>query len=140
KDQPMSGAVMSEFPTTMAAANAARDAGLLVAGGAPNLVRGGSHSGNAAVADMARAGALDAICSDYVPAAMLAAAFRLTAPDIGWSLPRAIATVSLGPARAAKLDDRGALAVGLAADMARARMVDGRPHVVAVWRGGRRVA
>jgi len=134
------GAVMSEFPTTMAAAEAARDAGLLVAGGAPNLVRGGSHSGNAAVADMARAGALDAICSDYVPAAMLAAAFRLTAPDIGWPLPRAIATVSLGPARAAGLDDRGALAVGLAADMARVRTVDGRPHVVAVWRGGRRVA
>ncbi len=134
------GAVMSEFPTTMAAAVAARDSGLMVAGGAPNLVRGGSHSGNAAVADMARANALDAICSDYVPAAMLTAIFRLAEPDIGWTLPRAAVAGSLGPARAAGLDDRGALAPSMRADMIRVREIDGRPYVLGVWRAGRRVA
>ncbi len=134
------GAVMSEFPTTMEAAEAARDAGLMVAGGAPNLVRGGSHSGNAAVADMARANALDAICSDYVPGAMLSAVWRLTGDDIGWELPRAVSAASLGPAQAAGLDDRGALAPGLRADMIRVRVIDGRAHVLGVWREGRRVA
>lgn len=134
------GAIMSEFPTTMPAAEAARDAGLLVAGGAPNIVRGGSHSGNASVLDMARANALDAVCSDYVPAAMLTAIFRLTEPDVGWSLARAVAAGSLGPAQAAGLTDRGALTPGLMADMLRVRMVDGRPHVMAVWREGRRVS
>lgn len=134
------GAVMSEFPTTMAAAEAARDVGLAVAGGAPNLARGGSHSGNAAVADMARADALDVICSDYVPGAMLTAVFRLTGPEIGWSLPRAVATASRGPARSAGLNDRGRIAPGARADMIRVRVVDGRPYVLAVWRAGLRVA
>jgi len=134
------GAAMSEFPTTMAAAEAARDSGLLVAGGAPNLARGGSHSGNAAVADMARADALDVICSDYLPAAMLVGVFCLTDPAIGWTLPRAVAAGSLGPAKAAGLSDRGALQPGFAADMIRVAVIDGRPHVRAVWRDGRRVA
>lgn len=134
------GAVMSEFPTTMEAAEAARDVGLMVAGGAPNLVRGGSHSGNAAVADMARANALDAICSDYVPGAMLSAVWRLTRDDIGWDLPRAVSAASLGPAQAAGLDDRGVLSAGMRADMIRVRVVDGRAHVLGVWREGRRVA
>lgn len=134
------GAVMSEFPTTMVAAEAARDAGLMIAGGAPNLARGGSHSGNAAVADMARADALDVVCSDYLPASMLTGVFCLTAPDIGWDLPRAVASVSLGPAKAAGLDDRGAIAPGLSADMIRVRVIDSRPHVLAVWRAGVRVS
>lgn len=134
------GAAMSEFPTTMEAATAARDAGLMVAGGAPNLVRGGSHSGNVAVADMARAGALDVLCSDYLPGAMLPAIFCLTADDIGWALPRAVATATLGPAHAAGLDDRGVIADGMRADMVRVRLIAGRPHVLCVWREGERVA
>jgi len=124
----------------MEAAAAARDAGLMVAGGAPNLVRGGSHSGNAAVADMARAGALDVLCSDYLPGAMLPAIFCLTADDIGWDLPRAVATATLGPAHAAGLDDRGVIADGMRADMVRVRLLAGRPHVLGVWREGLRVA
>jgi len=82
--------------------------------GAPNVVRGGSHSGNVAAAELARLGLLDALSSDYVPASLLYAAFLLR-DQAGWSLPEAVATVTKNPARMAKLDDRGEIAPGLRA-------------------------
>jgi alpha-D-ribose 1-methylphosphonate 5-triphosphate diphosphatase len=132
------GAAISEFPTRLDAAKAARQKGMAIVMGAPNLVRGGSHSGNVAAADLARHGLLDALSSDYVPASLLMAAFRLV-PEAGFSIAQAVATVSLNPARAAGLDDRGEIAPGLRADLVQVRVVGGQPYVRAVWREGRRV-
>jgi alpha-D-ribose 1-methylphosphonate 5-triphosphate diphosphatase len=132
------GAAISEFPTRLEAAKAAREMGMAIVMGAPNVVRGGSHSGNVAAADLARRGLLDALSSDYVPASLLMAAFRLTA-DAGFSLPRALATVSLNPAHAAGLTDRGEIAPGLRADLVQVHLVGNQPVVRAVWREGRRV-
>ncbi len=133
------GIRISEFPVTMEAAQAARDAGVEVIAGAPNIVRGGSHSGNVAAADLVRAGAADAFASDYVPASMVEAAWRTTEAT-GITLPAAVAMITDRPARMARLDDRGRIEAGLRADVARVRMVDGHPVVLGVWREGQRVA
>ena len=133
------GIRISEFPVTMEAACAARRLGVTVIAGAPNIVRGGSHSGNVAAADLIRAGAVDALASDYVPAAMVEAAW-IAAATTGISLPEAVATITEGPARMARLADRGRLAPGLRADLVRVRAVEGLPMVRAVWRQGERVA
>jgi alpha-D-ribose 1-methylphosphonate 5-triphosphate diphosphatase len=132
------GVTISEFPTTVAAARAARDSGMTVVMGAPNLIVGGSHSGNVSAADLAAAGLLDAFSSDYVPASLVQAAFRL-ARD-GWSVPDAVATVTRNPAAMLGRDDRGVLAPGRRADLVRVRVVAGTPQVLAVWREGQRVA
>ncbi len=133
------GACMSEFPTTLAAARRARALGLATVAGAPNVVRGGSHSGNVAAADLAREGVLDALSSDYVPTSLLQAAWTL-ARTAGFTLPAAVALVTRGPALACGLADRGALVPGLRGDLVRVREVEGLPVVVQVWRGGERVA
>ena len=132
------GVAISEFPTQINAARAARDKGMAIVMGAPNVVRGGSHSGNVAAVDLARLGLLDALSSDYVPASLLMAAFQLVS-NAGFSIPQAMATVSLNPARAAGLHDRGEIASGLRADLVQVRMVGAQPVVRAVWREGRRV-
>jgi alpha-D-ribose 1-methylphosphonate 5-triphosphate diphosphatase len=133
------GAAMSEFPTTLAAARHARAGGLATIAGAPNVVRGGSHSGNVSALELAREGALDALSSDYVPASLLLAAWILRR-DAGFSLSEAVEVVSRAPARACGLDDRGEIANGLRADLVRVREVDGHPVVREVWSLGRRVA
>ncbi|MGY2047140.1 alpha-D-ribose 1-methylphosphonate 5-triphosphate diphosphatase [Methylobacterium sp. JK268] len=134
------GVALAEFPTTAEAAEAARASGITVMMGAPNLIRGGSHSGNVAAEDLARAGHLDILSSDYVPASLIMAAFLLPERVPGITLPQAIATVTTNPARATGLDDRGALAPGLRADLVRVRVAGGVPVVRQVWRGGERVA
>ena len=133
------GARMSEFPTTMEAAQRARALGLATVMGAPNVVRGGSHSGNASAMALAREGLVDCLSSDYVPGSLLQAAWRLVA-DGACSLPAAVAIVSRGPALACGLPDRGALAPGLRADVVRVREVNGLPVVRETWALGRRVA
>jgi alpha-D-ribose 1-methylphosphonate 5-triphosphate diphosphatase len=133
------GITISEFPVTMEAAQAARDAGVAVIAGAPNIVRGGSHSGNVAAADLVRAGAADAFASDYVPAAMIEAAW-LTAEQTGLPLPAAVAMITDRPARMAQLPDRGRIEPGLRADLVQVRPLQGHPVVRRVWREGRRVA
>jgi alpha-D-ribose 1-methylphosphonate 5-triphosphate diphosphatase len=137
------GASMSEFPTSVAAAQAAHAHGLLNVMGGPNVVRGGSHSGNVAAAELARLGLLDILSSDYVPSSMLSGALRLVADEIA-TLPQAVAMVTSNPARATGLHDRGALQAGLRADLIQVRPIklpDGSAHGVvrAVWREGRRV-
>jgi alpha-D-ribose 1-methylphosphonate 5-triphosphate diphosphatase len=137
------GATMSEFPTTMLAAQAARDAGLSTVMGGPNVVRGGSHSGNVAAAALARAGLLDILSSDYVPGSLLSAVMRLVHDEV-LSLPQAVATVTSAPAKATGLHDRGAIARGLRADLVRVRMFDladgtQQALVRAAWREGQRV-
>ena len=137
------GASMSEFPTTLLAARTAHAHGLLTVMGGPNVVRGGSHSGNVAAADLARHGLLDILSSDYVPGSLLSAAMRLVDDNI-LTLPQAIATVTHKPAQATGLKDRGQIAVGLRADLIQVRVVNlphGKRHAVvrAVWREGQRV-
>jgi alpha-D-ribose 1-methylphosphonate 5-triphosphate diphosphatase len=136
----LEGVSIAEFPTTREAAAASRGAGMATVMGAPNVVRGGSHSGNASARDFAESGLLDILSSDYVPAALLMGAFRLAdAANVG-GLPGAIRLVSKNPAEAAGLFDRGEIAVGRRADLVRARVHDDEPVVRAVWRAGRRVA
>jgi alpha-D-ribose 1-methylphosphonate 5-triphosphate diphosphatase len=132
------GAAISEFPTRVEAARHAREKGMTTVMGAPNVVRGGSHSGNVAATELARLGLLDSLSSDYVPASLLLAAFRLV-PEAAFSVPQAIATVTLNPARAAGLKDRGEIAPGLRADLVQVRLIGDQPVVRAVWREGRRV-
>ena len=133
------GVTVSEFPTTLEAAMAAHEAGIKVLMGAPNLIRGRSHSGNVAAGVLAGRGCLDILSSDYIPASLLHGAFRLTQEDLGWSMPRAMATVTSVPAATVGLDDRGRLEAGLRADLVRVQVVQGRPVVRAVWCGGARV-
>jgi alpha-D-ribose 1-methylphosphonate 5-triphosphate diphosphatase len=132
------GIRISEFPTTMAAAQAARSASMLIVMGGPNVVRGGSHSGNVAAADLARAQLLDALSSDYVPGSLMLGALRLV-EEAGWSLPQALSTVSRQPAQALGLNDRGMIAQGMRADLVRVHRLDLQPAVRAVWRQGQRV-
>jgi alpha-D-ribose 1-methylphosphonate 5-triphosphate diphosphatase len=130
---------VSEFPTTLEAAEAAHEAGIKVLMGAPNRIRGRSHSGNVAAALLAGRNRLDIVSSDYIPASLLPGAFRLAHDDLGWSLPRALATVTSTPAATVGLGDRGRLEQGLRADLVRVQVVQNRPVVRAVWSGGARV-
>ena len=133
------GIRISEFPVSMEAALAARAQGMAVIAGAPNIVRGGSHSGNASAAEMVRAGAVDALASDYVPASLVEAAF-LSAADAGIALHGAVALVTDTPAQLAGLPDRGRIEAGLRADLVRVRLHEGMPVVRQVWQAGERVA
>jgi alpha-D-ribose 1-methylphosphonate 5-triphosphate diphosphatase len=134
------GVRLAEFPTTVEAARASHEAGLSVLMGAPNIVRGGSHSGNVAAGDLARAGLLDVLSSDYIPFSLLHAVFRLSAEIEAIALPQAVAMVTAKPAAAVGLDDRGRIAPGLRADLVRVRADQDIPVVRAVWREGQRVA
>lgn len=134
------GVSIAEFPTTMVAAEASHAAGLAVLMGAPNIVRGGSHSGNIAAIDLAREGCLDVISSDYVPGALLLASFMLPELAENISLPDAIRMVTSRPAKAANLNDRGEIALGKRGDVVRIRRHGEMPVVKGVWRQGHRVS
>jgi alpha-D-ribose 1-methylphosphonate 5-triphosphate diphosphatase len=137
------GATVCEFPTTVAAAQAARARNMLTIMGGPNVVRGGSHSGNVSAIELAKLGLVDILSSDYVPGSLMSATVRLT-ETTDLSLPQAVALVTRNPAKSIGLHDRGSLEVGLRSDLVQVRMInlpDGRhqPIVRAVWRGGVRV-
>jgi alpha-D-ribose 1-methylphosphonate 5-triphosphate diphosphatase len=134
------GVALAEFPTTVEAAQALHAGAVKVLMGAPNLVRRGSHSGNVSTAELAQAGVLDILSSDYVPASLLIAALQL--PDLvsGITLPAAFATVSRTPAAAVGLTDRGEIAVGKRADLLEIQVAGTMPVIRSVWRAGRRVA
>jgi len=134
-----SGFVISEFPTTEPAARTAREQGLGIVMGAPNLVRGGSHSGNISALELAQHDLLDCLSSDYVPHSLLHGVFLLR-DQAGWSLPKAARTASLNPARLVGLDDRGEIAAGKRADFVRVRELSGVPVSMMTWREGRRIA
>lgn len=131
---------IAEFPTNVPAAQGLHANGIKVMMGAPNLVRGGSHSGNVATADLARAGLLDLMSSDYVPSSLLLAALMLPKQAPNYDLPAAIRTVSKTPAEAVGLTDRGEIAVGKRADAIRVHVTPDGAAVRAVWSAGRRVA
>lgn len=132
------GITISEFPTTIAAARAANEAGMQVIMGGPNLVRGGSYSGNVAAADVHAAGYLDIIASDYVPRSMLEGAFRLAGENT-CQLPAAIASVTRNAAASVGMTDRGSIAPGLRADLAQISITAGIPRVERVWVAGKQV-
>lgn len=132
------GIRISEFPVTMEAGRAAHARGMGVIAGAPNIVRGGSHSGNVAAVDMVREGLVSALASDYVPAALIEAAFRLVRDGV-LALPDAVALITSQPARMVGLMDRGQIAPGFRADLVRVRVHDDLPIVRQVWRSGERV-
>lgn len=131
------GVGFAEFPTTVEAAETCHTHGIAVMMGAPNLIRGGSHSGNVAAEVLAKSDLLDIVSSDYVPSALLLSAFRLA--DIWDDLPRAIAAVTSSPAKAARLHDRGALKTGMRGDVLRVRKIDQTPLLRGVWSQGNKV-
>jgi alpha-D-ribose 1-methylphosphonate 5-triphosphate diphosphatase len=134
------GVALAEFPTTVEAAHALHAGAVKVLMGAPNLMRGGSHSGNVSTAELAHAGVLDILSSDYVPASLLIAALQLPAAVQGFALPAAFATVSKNPAEAVGLNDRGEIAMGKRADLLQIELAGTMPVIRSVWRAGRRVA
>ncbi|KUL92849.1 hypothetical protein DK26_26330 [Bosea sp. WAO] len=132
-----SGAVISEFPTTIEAAEAAKQHGLATIAGAPNVVRGGSHSGGVSVSELAEKGLLDGLSSDYVPASLLQAVLKLHAAH-GVALPEAMGMVTWKVADILGLRDRGHLKPGLRADLLRFRTLGATPVLNAVWSQGER--
>jgi len=134
------GMAIAEFPTTLEAARASHELGLKVLMGAPNVVRGGSHSGNIAAVTLAREGLLDILSSDYIPSSLLMAALQLPREVPAIDLASAIRTVTKTPAEAVGLADRGEIAVGKRADLIRVHVARDLPVVRCVWREGQRVA
>ena len=131
---------VAEFPTTIEAARGLHQAGIGILMGAPNVVRGGSHSGNIAAVDLARAGLLDILSSDYIPSSLLMAALQLPQHVPAIDLASAVRTVTKAPAEAVGLIDRGEIAVGRRADLIRVHVAGEVPVVRSVWREGHRVA
>lgn len=130
------GITISEFPTTLAAASRARALGQRIVMGSPNVVLGGSHSGNVGAMQLWDAGLLDVLTSDYVPASLLHAAYILAGKS--GDLPAALRTVTSAPAALVGLADRGRIEEGLRADLLRVRVIDGLPVVMGIWAAGRR--
>lgn len=134
------GIAVSEFPCTVEAARKARAAGMTLVGGAPNVLQGGSQSGNVAVRDLMAEHLIDILASDYVPRSMLDCVFLVAgSEDFPVGLPAAVRMVTETPARTAGLDDRGTIEVGRRADLLHVRLEDGHPHLRHIWRTGRRV-
>ena len=125
------GCRIGEFPTTIEAARASHAAGIAVVMGAPNYLRGGSHSGNVSAIELAEEGVLDILSSDYAPSSLLMGAVKLGL-DCG-DLARGLATVTAAPAAAAGLDDRGTIAPGRRADLLRFRLAGQLPVITGLW-------
>ena len=134
------GIRVAEFPTTAEAAAASKQAGLGVLMGAPNVMRGASHSGNVSARQLAAEGLLDILSSDYIPFSLIQSAFFIGEAVEAITLPQAVAMVSKNPAEAVGLTDRGIIEPGRRADLVRVRVDDHVPVVRTVWREGRRVA
>ncbi|MEP1964476.1 alpha-D-ribose 1-methylphosphonate 5-triphosphate diphosphatase [Tateyamaria sp.] len=132
------GVAMAEFPTTVEAAQACRDNNIAIIMGAPNLVRGGSHSGNVAAGDLADRDLLDILSSDYVPAALLMSAVQLG--ETWGDMARGIATVTAAPANHVGLTDRGVLEVGKRADVVRFKPLGGITSIRQVWSKAHQIA
>ena len=129
------GIVVSEFPTTIEAAQTARRLGLNILVGAPNLVLGGSHSGNVSALELARLHLVDVFSSDYVPGSLLQGVF-LIHQQLEMPLPEAVAKITINPAQIASLADRGAIQLGNRADLIRVKLDRTIPVIRNVWRSG----
>jgi alpha-D-ribose 1-methylphosphonate 5-triphosphate diphosphatase len=129
------GVTISEFPTTLEAAEEARELGMGIIMGAPNMVRGQSHSGNISADSLAQRNLLDGFSSDYMPISLLHSAFVLH-QNLEVALPKALSTVTCNIAQMVRLTDRGALEPGKKADVIRIRMLDSLPIVRSIWKNG----
>ncbi|WP_190813272.1 alpha-D-ribose 1-methylphosphonate 5-triphosphate diphosphatase [Saccharopolyspora pogona] len=130
------GGSIAEFPTTIEAAQAARDHGMPVVMGAPNILRGRSQSGNVSGRDLLARGLVTGLASDYLPSSLLAAAILLAEDGLA-TLPAAIGLVTGGAADVAGLADRGRLDPGLRADLVLVEPCRPWARVRAVLWGGR---
>ncbi len=128
------GARLAEFPTTMEAARASHQAGIAVIMGAPNLLRGGSHSGNVAAADLVEAGVLDILSSDYAPSSLLMAAVKMGLES--GNMATGLHTVTAAPAKAVGMADRGVIEIGKRADLIQFGVAGDLPVVRATWTQG----
>jgi alpha-D-ribose 1-methylphosphonate 5-triphosphate diphosphatase len=133
------GSTLAEFPTTLEAARCARECGISNILGAPNILRGNSHVDNVSALSCAAEGLLDILTSDYMPVSLLQAAFKLARSNVGYDIPRSVATVTCNPAEALGLRDRGEISVGKRADLLQVREARETPVVKRVWRNGSRV-
>jgi alpha-D-ribose 1-methylphosphonate 5-triphosphate diphosphatase len=129
------GISISEFPTTLEAARKARELGMNIIMGAPNMVRGDSHSGNVSALALARESLLDGLSSDYFPSSLLHSAFVLN-QQLDIPLHEAVAKVSANQAEMLGLNDRGEISIDKRADLIRVRVFDQLPIIMAVWRNG----
>lgn len=130
------GASIAEFPMTEAVARSAVQAGDVTVFGAPNIVRGGSHTGCPSAMEMVAAGLCSVLASDYHYPTLLSAPFRIAAAGI-LPIEQAWALASLNPARALGLNDRGELAPGRRADIVLVDPQLAEPVVVATITNGR---
>ena len=133
------GITISEFPTTFTAAREAKKHGMNTIMGAPNAVRGISHSGNISAVALAQDDLLDGLSSDYVPSSLLHAAFSL-AEKLQKPLHHAINMVTINIAEMTGFTDRGELSPGKRADMIQVRVVDEIPILRTVWKKGIQIA
>ncbi|CDS97258.1 alpha-D-ribose 1-methylphosphonate 5-triphosphate diphosphatase [Vibrio coralliirubri] len=134
------GMVIAEFPTTVEAAKRSHELGLQVMMGAPNVIRGGSHSGNVAAHELASLGVLDILSSDYYPVSLLDAVFTLVNDERNnLDVAQAVQLATLNPAQALGLTDRGVIAEGKRADLVLAHRLDDHQLVSRVWREGKKV-
>lgn len=133
------GVHIAEFPTTIEAAAKANELGMKTVMGAPNAIRGTSHSGNISARILAEHDLLDGLSSDYVPNSLLHSAFHLS-DTLNLPLYDTVAMVSANVADMVGLDDRGEIAPGKAADLLQVKVVDGLPVIKRVWKRGAAVA
>lgn len=133
------GMVVAEFPTTEEAARVSHEQGMKVMMGAPNVVRGLSHSGNVSARELGSLGLVDILSSDYVPSSLLLAAFTLSQVIDHISLPQAVSMVNAGPASAIGLSDRGEITAGKRADLVRVGLFEDIPLVKGTWVAGQQV-
>ena len=127
---------ISEFPTTLEAAQKAKSLGMSTIMGAPNMVRGESHSGNISAQALAKRGLLDGFSSDYMPISLLHSAFELHR-NLGLPLFSSMAMVTANTAKMVNLSDRGVLEKGKNADIIRVQLMDDLPIVKTIWKNGR---
>ncbi|WP_428641095.1 alpha-D-ribose 1-methylphosphonate 5-triphosphate diphosphatase [Roseibium sp.] len=134
------GIPVSEFPCTVEAARKAKAYGMHVVGGAPNVLRGGSQSGNVAVSELMAEDLVDILASDYVPRSLLDGAFAIAGNEtLRGGLAEAVRMVSRTPAEVAGLADRGEIAEGKRADLLHVGLHNSHPFVKQAWRAGQRV-
>jgi len=131
------GVDISEFPIKIETAKQANQMGFFTVVGAPNILLGGSHSGNMSAAEAIQAGCADILCSDYYPPAILHSVFTMHR-DYGVPLPQMVNKATLNPARAMRLDkDYGSVEPGKKADLLIIDLLDGYPVITHVLVDGR---
>jgi alpha-D-ribose 1-methylphosphonate 5-triphosphate diphosphatase len=133
------GVSIAEFPTTLKAAELSHNNNMKVLMGAPNIIRGHSHSGNVAARELAEGGYLDILSSDYYPSSLLQSAFTLVDLDLGINLATAVRCVTENPAQAVGLKNRGSIQVGYKADLLRVGKHSDLPILKETWKSGERV-